>query len=268
MATRQSRRQVSVALTCSPLFLVTARQAAAAELSVDEKITISYPPNLSSALAQRFGALLVQERRRLRDWWGPAFEEPIRVTITEERGPSMALVPAWSGDHGTMLMPIQRLRGADAASLHELVHIYAPNGNRFVAESLAVYAHEALKGQRAHPNFGRDLHEMARERTGDISLVELDKVPTPNSLGRQAEPVEAYVAGGSFVRFLIERDGLEKFRTLYALTPLIPRRRAAGSQERWQQIYNRSLAELEKDWRDFLLKTIAAPPQSQVRQRD
>lgn len=268
MATRLLRPWALLALIVPLILLTGEKPVVAAELAVDEQITISYPPNLSQASAQRFGALLVSERRRARDWWGPTFEDPIHVKITEERGPSMALVPAWRGEHGTLLMPIFRLRGADAASLHELVHIYAPNGNRFLAESLAVYAHEALKGQRAHPNFGRDLHEMAAEIADSQSLPQLDQVPTPQPLERGSDEAKAYVAGGSFVRFLIERDGLEKFRALYALTPLIPGRRAAGSPERWQRIYDRSLAELETDWRDFLQKTVAPPSKPKTRWRD
>lgn len=232
---------------------------AGAEIAVEEQITLSYSPDLSPSTARRFAEQLVQERRRVRAWWGASFEGPILVKVTGERGPSMALVPGWRGERGTMLMPLHRVKGNEAASLHELVHVYAPNGNRLLAEGLAVYAQEALKGQRAHPNFGRDLHEMARERTAAISLVALDKVPTPNSLGRDAEPVEAYVAGGSFVRFLIDSEGLEKFRALYALTPLIPGKRAAGAPERWQQIYGKPLDELEKDWRAFLKDKIAGP---------
>lgn len=64
----------------------------------------------------------------------------------EERGPSMALVSSWRGERGTLLMPVQRVKADDAASLYELVHIYAPNGNRFLAEGLAVYAHERSRG--------------------------------------------------------------------------------------------------------------------------
>src|SRR5690349_24250541 len=127
MATRFLRPWILLALIGPLIGFAGETPLVAGELTVDEQITISYPPNLSQALAQRFGALLVSERRRVRDWWGPTFEEPIHVKITEERGPSMALVPAWRGEHGTLLMPIFRLRGADAASLHELVHIYAPN---------------------------------------------------------------------------------------------------------------------------------------------
>lgn len=253
---------------CLAALLFDSITAEGAEIRAEERITVSSPPGLSPATARRFADLVVNERRRVRDWWGATFEEPILVKVVDERGPSMALVPGWRGERGTMLMPVQRVKSNDAASLHELVHIYAPNGNRFLAEGLSVYAHEALRGRPAHPNFGRDLHEMARERTEKISLAVLDKVPTPNDLGRQAEPVDAYVAAGSFVRFLIDSEGLDKFRALYALTPLVLNKRVAGSPERWQQIYGQSLTELEKDWRAFLQKTIPAPAQPNVRRRD
>jgi len=237
-----------------------------AEIAGGENIVVEYPPGLSAQTARDFAALLAGERSRIREWWGATFENEIRIKIVEERGPSMALVPAWRGEHGVMRMPLVRVKGNDAASLHELVHIYAPNANRLLAEALAVYAHEHLKGRRAHPNAGRDLHEMAAATTRDIKLTELDTVPTPRSLGRDAEPVGAYVAGGSFVRFLIERDGLEKFRALYALTPLQPGKREPGSPERWQTIYGQSLAALEQDWRQFLSERF--PPQPTARTRN
>jgi hypothetical protein len=247
---------------CLAALLFDSITAEGAEIRAEERITVSSPPGLSPATARRFADLLVEERRRVRAWWGPSFEEPILVKVTDERGPSMALVPGWRGERGTMLMPVQRVKSNDAASLHELVHIYAPNGNRFLAEGLSVYAHEALRGRPAHPNFGRDLHEMARERTEKISLAVLDKVPTPNDLGRQAEPVEAYVAAGSFVRFLVERHGMEQFRALYDLTPLIPNKRAAGSPERWRTVYGQPLEDLEAAWRQFLKDEIRAPVQT------
>ena len=240
--------------------------AHSAEVAGDEKIVVEYPPALSPQTARDFAALLASERSRIRQWWGATFENEIRVKIVDERGPSMALVPAWRGEHGVMRMPLVRVKGNDAASLHELVHIYAPNANRFLAEALAVYAHEHLKGRRAHPNFGRDLHEMAAATTSTMSLVELDKVATPQTLERGGDETKAYVAGGSFVRFLIERDGLEKFRALYALTPLQPGKREAGSPERWQTIYGQSLSALEQEWRQFLNER--SPPQPVARGRN
>lgn len=249
---------LALAMTSSP--------AISAEVAGDEKIVVEYPPGLSPQSARDFAALLASERGRIRQWWGATFENEIRVKIVEERGPSMALVPAWRGEHGVMRMPLVRVKGNDAASLHEMVHIYAPNANRLLAEGLAVYAHEHLKGRRAHPNAGRDLHEMAAATTAAMSLVELDKVATPQPLERGGDETKAYVAGGSFVRFLIERDGLEKFRALYALTPLQPGKREAGSPERWQTIYGQPLSALEQAWRQFLSERF--PPQPTTRTRN
>ena len=234
-----------------------------AEVTGDESIVVEYPPAISAATARDFATLLATERQRVREWWGATFENEIRIKIVDERGPSMALVPAWRGEHGVMRMPLIRVKSNDAASLHELVHIYAPNANRLLAEGLAVYAHEALKGRRAHPNSGRDLHEMAAATTGAMKLVELDKVATPQQLEKGGDETKAYVAGGSFVRYLIERDGLEKFRALYALTPLLPKQREAGSPDRWQTVYGKPLSDLETDWRQFLTERF--PPQPAAR---
>lgn len=71
----------------------------------------------------------------------------------------------------------------------------------------------------------------------------------PQPLERGGDETKAYVAAGSFVRFLIERDGIERFRVLYELTPLVPGKREAGSPDRWQTIYGQSLGDLERDWR-------------------
>jgi hypothetical protein len=186
-------------------------------------------------------------------WWGPTFEGQIRIKIVEERGPSMALVPAWRGDHGTLQMPLIRVQERNAASLHEIVHIYAPNGNRFLAEALAVYAHDLLGGRPAHPNGGRDIHQMAKPLAAKISLPAVDRIPTPVPLSRSDyKEDDVYIVGGSFVRFLVERDGMEKFRTLYALTPLVPGEQKSGSPERWREVYGKPLEELGQEWQAFL----------------
>jgi hypothetical protein len=63
---------------------------------------------------------------------------------------------------------------------------------------------------------------------------------------------EAYLVAGSFVRFLIERHGLDKFRALYAATPLVPRGRNAGDPARWSAVYGVAFAHLVSDWRAAL----------------
>lgn len=60
---------------------------------------------------------------------------------------------------------------------------------------------------------------------------------------------EAYIVAGSFVRYLIETYGMERFRKLYALTPLVPRSRDPGDPARWQTVYGKPLAALAEGWR-------------------
>ena len=47
---------------------------------------------------QDFGAAV----QKVCDWWGPTFKGPYIVNIEDSRGPSMALVPAWRGERGTV----------------------------------------------------------------------------------------------------------------------------------------------------------------------
>ena len=63
----------------------------------------------------------------------------------------------------------------------------------------------------------------------------LDRTPTPNALESVSKEGEAIA--GSFVKFLIERHGMDKFRALYALTPLAPMQRDPGGPARWQHVY-------------------------------
>jgi hypothetical protein len=183
-------------------------------------------------------------------WWGGTFAGRLMIDLSPTPGPSMALVPAWRGERGQMLFREPAVRDRRAATVHEVVHVFAPNANRFLAEGLAVYAHEHLRGPAAYPNFGRSLHDAARAHAPRAEMSALDRLATPAMLqGGGLAGREAYLVAGSFVRFLIERHGLTKFRRLYALTPLVPGQRDAGSAGRWQHIYGAPLDRLAAEWR-------------------
>lgn len=202
--------------------------------------------------AQRFQEEMEEGRRRVRKWWGPTFEETIRVEALPEYRISKALVPAWRGNRGRMEFgPFSIARGF-AATIHELVHVYAPNGNRFLAEGLAVYAHEHLNGPNAFPNNGRDIKRLAKDLVDKFSIAELDRLATPARMPGERGGRESYILAGSFVKFLMETYSLEKFRALYALTPLVVKQRVGGTPERYQKIYGKSLSHLEKEWRAWL----------------
>ena len=50
------------------------------------------------------------------------------------------------------------------------------------------------------------------------------------------------------MKFLIDRRGIEKFRALYALTPLVPMQRSAGERARWQQTYGQNFEAIVDAW--------------------
>jgi hypothetical protein len=179
----------------------------------------------------------VRERQKVEDVWGPTWREPIRIHVSRAYRISRALVPGHLGNRGWIEMPLRRTREHTGALLHEIVHVYAPHHNRFLAEGLAVYLQTTLAGNPAFPNFGEDLQRLAvRSLSGVTSLAALNRVRTPQPLGTVMEEKTAYILAGSFVGFLLERYGLARFRRLY-------------ETEDYETVYGQSFATLETAWR-------------------
>jgi hypothetical protein len=195
---------------------------------------------------------LRQAAQKVCAWWGATFRGTFTVEVLDSGGPSMALIPAWQGQRGHMIFRAPAVRRSQAATVHEITHVFAPNANRFLAEGLAIYAHENLAGPAAYPNFAASLHTAARPYA-QADIAALDRLATPSLLeldrlgGR-----ESYLVAGSFVRFLIEQHGMDRFRRLYALTPLVPRERNAGAPGRWREVYGLDLDQLTQTWRNSL----------------
>jgi hypothetical protein len=203
-------------------------------------------------------AMFARDLQRAADkvcgWWGETYSGPLTVDVSPAQGPSMSLLPAWRGERGHMLFRMSAVLIRHAATVHEVVHVFAPNANRFLAEGLAVYAHEHLHGPSAYPNFRATLHGLALGYVARADIVALDRIATPRRLqGGGLSNREAYIVAGSFVRFLIERDGMAKFRRLYAMTPLVPGAHNAGSPGRWREVYGASLAQLVTQWRQRII---------------
>jgi hypothetical protein len=237
------------------------------------------------ATQNQFKLNFCRELARLEAWaadvgW-PADRVPeLHVVVSDRFKISKSLVPVWSGRAGHMEFPVWRVKTGKAAIMHELVHVFFPNGNRFLAEGLAIYLQAAIGGNPAFPNFGRPLHGVAQECLADmpretantadpglehIHLAELDAIATPGPLtlrvGREVYGEDKrgqafiYPLAGSFVQFLVETRGLETFRALYMQTPLVPLSQNAGAPQRWSSAYAVGLAELESEW-----KSMISPP--------
>jgi hypothetical protein len=222
-----------------------------------------------------------------KDWWQPAADQPmrflgrpdtylalrgtfdgpfpdLRVLVSDEYTISEALVPASLGHRGLMQFPAYEAALNEAAITHELVHVFFPNGNRLLAEGLAVYIQSLINPNPAFPNFGKPLEQMVnatacRLGLGDLSgidlVAQLDRVSTPRALlfrvGQQFHngALDTYPVAGSFVKFLIEKRGWDLFHTLYLQTPLVPFERDEGTGGRWELVYNVDLRELERAWK-------------------
>jgi hypothetical protein len=60
------------------------------------------------------------------------------------------------------------------------------------------------------------------------------------------------------VQFLIETRGMEMFRSLYEQTPFVPLAQKAGSLDRWLDIFNVALVDLEDEWKSMIGDGVSA----------
>jgi hypothetical protein len=246
-----------------------------------DDVTFSFDPDFAAVARDRFIADFRNELASVRAWsvrhgW-PADAARLQVFVSDRYKISKSLVPAWYGHPGHLEFPARRVIIGEAAIAHELVHVYWPNGNRLLAEGLAVCVQAAIAGNPAFPNFGRPLHQCARASVRvmapafacgnpaalrTIKLVELDRIPTPNPLtlqvgcdffGEDRRGQSAlYLLAGSFVQFLIDSRGLAKFRSLYQRTPFLPGQQNSSAPERWNDVYGQTLDALEAEWLSLL----------------
>jgi hypothetical protein len=232
-----------------------------------------------SATVAEFKSAFFADLAAIDTWFGeagwPLTNDPdLRVHISDRYRISRSLVPAWHGHTGRMEFPTARVVSRKSAIAHEQVHVYRPNGNRLLAEGLAIYVQQLVGGNPAFPNFGRPLHENARgsfvrlspafATSGSIADLEdirvrlMDQIATPSPLSLDVagtvygeEPRGQgllYPFAGSFVEFLIETRGLPAFRALYERTPMVPGVTEAGTANRWRDHYASSLEALEAEW--------------------
>jgi len=192
--------------------------------------------------ADKYCRYAMAERNKVADFWGATWTGSIRIDVSSRYRISRALVPGHFGNRGFMEMPLRHVRDNTSPLLHEIVHIYAPNNNRFLAEGLAVYLHTKLAGNRAFPNFAVDLNRSAAPSLAKASSLQaLNRVRTPQPLSTVIDEQTAYILAGSYVGFLIERYGLELFRKLY-------------ENDNYNAVYGKPLDMLEQEWRQSVAR--------------
>jgi hypothetical protein len=201
-----------------------------------------------------------------------AFTGAIQVKVWEYMPPiSEALLPAWEGQRGYMKFAALRAKEGNAAIVHELIHVNAPNQSRFLAEGYAVYVEEKIGNIGAYPTFGNSIEDQMRKignsALQSVKLADFDRVPTKRgtnlgkSAGLETEIPDlaqrgeyTYLVSGSFVKFLVETHGLEKFKTLYELTPLTPGVATVADPDRYENVFGKPLTALQTQWLYWLEK--------------
>ena len=169
--------------------------------------------DLSLVEAEQYCHYAIGERQKVEAFWGATWTGIIRIDVDDRYKLSRALT---TRTRGFMEMPLNGVRAQRSALLHEIVHVYAPSTNRFLAEGLAVYLQQKVGGNPAFPNFGKDLRALARDRLSAVSSLEsLNNVRTPRPLRTVMQEQPAYILEGSCVQFLIENYGLTMVRSRY-----------------------------------------------------
>ncbi|WP_176215134.1 hypothetical protein [Cytobacillus gottheilii] len=132
-------------------------------------------------------------------------------------------------------------------------------------EGLAVYTQNQF-GQPSFPNLDIPVHNFMKY------FIELDKILPMGNLvdremtqklvfsssktpGNEATVWMSYIQAGSFVTYLIDEYGLDKFAEIYNQPDL---------EQKLEQIYNKDLKNLEEEWLVYINKNYKAPSQEKI----
>ncbi|MBS3793263.1 hypothetical protein KGY77_11550 [Candidatus Bipolaricaulota bacterium] len=156
-----------------------------------------------------------------------------------------------SGNYKTTQFFYQDCSGAKETGVHEITHLLAkrklnPLVPPFLAEGLA----EAM-------DFTHRPKDVVDPHLASIGLLLLDEfrplselfVLTRRGLTWSDQKKYFYWQGGSFVAFLIEEYGPEKFKDFYRTDYITLTLRP---EEAVEEIYGKSISKLETDWKNFL----------------
>lgn len=237
--------------------------------------------HVSKREAEKFKSYFFASKKILEQYFAATkftdlFPGVLYVHVFEYRPPiSEALLPAWEGHRGHLKFPAVRVNDGTAAILHEQAHVHAPNQVRFLAEGYPTYLEELIGNIAAHPMHGKVivermkiLHAKYPSAFANVKLTMFDGVSTQRNFrledhvglenaipdpasGPSDRPAYCYLVSASFVKYLMNAYGQDKFQALYNLTPLTPGTATASDPARYQKIYGKLLPELEAEWRNW-----------------
>ena len=114
----------------------------------------------------------------------------------------------------------------------------------FLETGLRVFLQEKFgpRQDRAFPMLGNDLHRATAKLSADygklIPIAEVERARTWRTKLTRTRRL-AYLEAGSFVRFLIEARGLNKFLNWY-------------NGQRFEEVYQQEIVQAEREWSDYI----------------
>jgi hypothetical protein len=238
--------------------------------------------NVDASVAQKFKKEFLAKKEKVESYlttksFAPLFSGKFDVEVSNGQAFSEALLFAWAGRRGHMFFPAPRAKEGRTAIVHEVTHVHAPNEVRFLAEGFPAVLEEQMGNLKAYPTLGKhvecdivDYNDAYKQAVRSVKFSLFDGVATQKGVflgdnmglekafpasddGTSQRRAFAYLVSASFVKFLIEKHGLDDFKALYNLTPLTPGRATPADPARYQQVFSgKSLDELQADWRQWL----------------
>jgi hypothetical protein len=130
--------------------------------------------------------------------------------------------------------------------VHEMTHLLTPQHSDWVFEGLAVYLNDRWGGEGGFPNFGKDVDPLARYYLdrADILVHIGDETYYPTRADLRTSVGEGfYILSGSFVKYLVEKTGIEKFMQIY---------NAPNMQEGLKTATQKTLEEWKTEWTGYV----------------
>ena len=233
---------------CLLLFIFCGEAFAKSERIKTDNLVITYE-NISSEMAQKFAEQAEKGFRDITAYLSKKYRQGrIYIYVSDKHD-----MPRTTKDR-EVLIPANRIRG-DAggppetagrgpAIVHEPTHVIATSQgkpNRYLDEGLAVFMQEKFGADKSYPNMGEDVHRVTArliKKVGEpVSIYKLEETRNSSMVGDLRRL--AYLQEGSFVRYLIEKYGLDGFMAMY-------------EGKSYEKVYKKSLEELERDWKEFI----------------
>lgn len=202
---------------------------------------IYYPKSmliLSSEFGQKIDATILNLSQNLQ--LEPPTEK-IRIYVY----PNPYLKKKWIGTQYTLIgNPIQKSlhllsMKVDPITIHELSHVVAaPMGIPIFHISPKIGLLEGLATAIQKTEMGINVHEWAKTMLLNNDLPDIEKSLGAFSFWKE-NPTKVYYACGSFVDFLIQTEGIEKFKQVYR-------------GKSFQNVYQKPTSNLIRDWHLFL----------------